>query len=323
MDWRRRFESVGWALLPLRGFLGVTFVYAGIQKLADPRFLSSGDPASIGAQMASYAPQSPIGPLLDLAARAPLAVGLMIAIGELAVGAGALVGWKTRWAAAGGALLSLAFLLTVSWHTNPYYYGPDVISMFAWTPLMLAGDGGVLSFETWIQSRAGRPESADPGRRRFLREAAGTAVVAAATLLAGGIAAAVGRASGLGSTPGRPDLGGAAATTTPPGGPGPDGAVAVGDASVVPAGSAASFVDPISHQPGVVFRTRDDAYLAHSAVCTHSGCRVGFDGTEYLCPCHGARFDPVTGDVIVGPARRPLPEIPVTVGSDGKLYVSA
>ncbi len=38
-----------WALLPLRLFLGVTFCYAGIDKLADPSFLSASGPGSLGA----------------------------------------------------------------------------------------------------------------------------------------------------------------------------------------------------------------------------------------------------------------------------------
>ena len=38
----------GAALLPLRLFLGVTFVYAGVQKLSDPGFLHPGAPTYIG-----------------------------------------------------------------------------------------------------------------------------------------------------------------------------------------------------------------------------------------------------------------------------------
>ena len=36
----------GMALLPLRLFLGLTFVYAGYQKLSDPGFLTPGVPAA-------------------------------------------------------------------------------------------------------------------------------------------------------------------------------------------------------------------------------------------------------------------------------------
>ncbi len=36
-------------LLPLRAFLGFTFCFAGLQKLANPQFFDAADPASIQA----------------------------------------------------------------------------------------------------------------------------------------------------------------------------------------------------------------------------------------------------------------------------------
>ena len=54
---------------------------------------------------------------------------------------------------------------------------------------------------------------------------------------------------------------------------------------------------------------RDDAGELHavSAVCTHMGCLVRFNGAErtWDCPCHGSRFD-VDGTVLHGPAKRNL-----------------
>jgi glycine/D-amino acid oxidase-like deaminating enzyme/nitrite reductase/ring-hydroxylating ferredoxin subunit len=55
---------------------------------------------------------------------------------------------------------------------------------------------------------------------------------------------------------------------------------------------------------------RDEAGVLHerSAVCTHLGCVVHWNGEErsWDCPCHGSRFAP-DGEVLNGPALHPLP----------------
>lgn len=131
----------GWALLPLRLFLGVTFLYAGLQKFADPHFLRASAPGSIQAQLHAAVHSSPIGGMLGGLASHALLVGVVIALAELAIGVGALLGLWTRAAAAGGMALSIGFLLTVSWHSHPYYLGPDIVFAAAWVPLVLAGAG--------------------------------------------------------------------------------------------------------------------------------------------------------------------------------------
>ena len=144
----------GWLILPLRAFLAVTFIYAGLQKLANPTYLNPSNPSSVVGQMRLLRHVSPIGPLLGLSLHAPTAVGLSIAFGELAVGVGVLLGLWTRLAAAGGMALALTFLLTVSWRTTPYYYGSDVVFFFAWTVIAALGAGNVLSLDGWMRQRA-------------------------------------------------------------------------------------------------------------------------------------------------------------------------
>jgi hypothetical protein len=56
---------LGCALLPLRAFLGFTFCFAGLQKLANPRFLDAADPASIQSQLAGAARRSPVHALIS------------------------------------------------------------------------------------------------------------------------------------------------------------------------------------------------------------------------------------------------------------------
>ncbi|WWR55220.1 TQO small subunit DoxD [Streptomyces sp. SCSIO 30461] len=155
----RRAGDDGWkstaqryALLPLRLFLGVTFIYAGLDKLLDQAFLSASGTGSIGELMRSVRGSSAIPGLVDLALKNPSGFGYAIAVGELAVGIGTLIGLLARLAAFGGALISLSLWLTVSWQTSPYYYGNDLPYMFCWVPLVLAG-ASVLSVDAAIADR--------------------------------------------------------------------------------------------------------------------------------------------------------------------------
>ena len=91
----------GWALLPLRVFLGVTFVFAGLQKLANPGFFDASNPTSIQSQLASAARVSPIHALVAHLQHVAVPLGVVIALGELAVGAATLVGLWSRAAAVG------------------------------------------------------------------------------------------------------------------------------------------------------------------------------------------------------------------------------
>ncbi|MFD8633302.1 DoxX family protein [Streptomyces sp. NPDC059533] len=141
-----------YALLPLRIFLGVTFVYAGLDKLTDSAFLSATGTGSIGDLMHGVRDTAAIPAMVDMALNAPVAFAVAIAVGELLVGLGVLAGLLTRIAAAGGALISLSLWLTVSWAVTPYYYGNDLIYLMAWTPLILAG-APYLSLDSVIRSR--------------------------------------------------------------------------------------------------------------------------------------------------------------------------
>lgn len=152
----RRFAQPGWAIAPLRLFLGVTFIVAAMDKLTSSTYFDTSSPLGVKATMAAIEHSSPIGPLVGLSLHAPLAVGLVIALGELAVGLGVLTGLFTRVAAVGGAILAASFFLTVSWNTTPYYYGSDIVFLFAFSALALLGSGGVVSLDAWRADRARR-----------------------------------------------------------------------------------------------------------------------------------------------------------------------
>jgi nitrite reductase/ring-hydroxylating ferredoxin subunit len=48
---------------------------------------------------------------------------------------------------------------------------------------------------------------------------------------------------------------------------------------------------------------------AFDDTCTHRACSLAkgkLDGTTVTCPCHGSQFDVTTGEVLRGPAQRPV-----------------
>lgn len=67
--------------------------------------------------------------------------------------------------------------------------------------------------------------------------------------------------------------------------------------------------------------------VAYSKICTHVGCPVALYEQQthhLLCPCHQSTFD-VTEEckVIFGPAKRPLPQLPITVDAEGYLVAQS
>ena len=66
-----------------------------------------------------------------------------------------------------------------------------------------------------------------------------------------------------------------------------------------------------------------DGVLAYSKVCTHVGCPISLyeKRTHHLlCPCHQSTFDLAdAGRVVFGPAGRRMPQLPITVDSEGYL----
>ncbi len=63
--------------------------------------------------------------------------------------------------------------------------------------------------------------------------------------------------------------------------------------------------------------------VAYSKICTHVGCPVALYEQQthhLLCPCHQSQFDITReAEVIFGPAKRPLPQLPITVDDEGYL----
>jgi Rieske Fe-S protein len=104
-----------------------------------------------------------------------------------------------------------------------------------------------------------------------------------------------GSATGAGTAPAAPAsssaAGGSAATQ------------ALAATSKIPVGSGTIF--PSSQV--VVTQPTAGNFKVFSAVCTHMGCVVNQISSGTIdCPCHGSQYSITTGDVVAGPAPRPL-----------------
>lgn len=342
-------ETPGGNVLVLRAFMGVTFVFAGLQKLANPAFFKSSDPTGIESQMKASESFSPIGGIISPVLHVAVLLGVLIAVGELAVGVGTLIGFKGRLAAGAGMLLSLTFFLTVSFNASPYYYGADIVFLFAWTPFLLGGSGS-FSLDAWLATRraevetaaaaaaiaAGMPdgELAALDRREVVTTLGATTLVGAVVVSLGGLTAAIGRMAsgarspkhaamapkatqptgGSGTTPTSTTKGTSDVTSQPTG-------KRIGPASRVPVGEAAAFTTS-GGVPAYVIRPSESEYVAFSRVCTHEQCIVNYvhSAQQFQCPCHGSIYSAVTGEVLRGPAPLPLPKIRIIESTSGQLY---
>lgn len=343
------------ALLPLRGFLGVTFVYGGVQKLSDPGFLHPGAATYIGTQLHDFAAGTPGGFLLRaLAIPHAQPAGIGVALLEIAIGLLVLAGLLTQVAAAAGLGLNLVLFLTASWKTSPYFLGSDIVFVFAWLPFVLAGAAGQPALDALLERRpataregaiAGAGGGGVVSRREALGRALGVAGAATAAIAGlavlfrgqapssdGGISLGAGRGAPAGGTgaSGAPARGGsghggapahsgssapAASSAAPPS----SHAVRLGPASAVGRNQAATYRDPATGAADILVRHSDGGLTALSAICTHAGCPVQYDGSALVCPCHGSVFDARTGAVQQGPATQPLARRQV-VERGGQLY---
>jgi thiosulfate dehydrogenase [quinone] large subunit len=344
----------GMALFPLRLFLGVTFTYAGIQKLTDPGFFHAGAPTYIGTQLEGFAAGTPGGFILrTFALPHPELAGAGVAVLEIMIGLLVTAGLFTRVASIAGLGLNFLLFLTASWHTTPYFLGPDLVFSFAWLPFALAGAAGQPALDNLLREPSPalrrrtrlRPEpagaqptyyAADDARTRrvVLAEfgAMALAIAGISALVKGPYAPAKSLASpssGGGSVgvEGGGGAGGATAGAEGASGGGggggsqqlPQGAVRLGPAKRLGDGQAATYSDPSDGSPDILIRDSEGNLRAFSAVCTHAGCTVAYEGGVIYCPCHGGEYSAETGEVIAGPPPSGLAPRRV-VESGGQIY---
>jgi len=350
-------------LLPVRIFFGVTFLWAGLDKLLDPTFLDPSAPTSLHAQLLEFARFSPLGTLIRETLPLSSVIGLLISVGELGIGIGTLTGLAFRVAAAGGFVLSMLLWLTASWATHPYYIGADLPYAAGWLALAIAGHGGVLvparfdvarneatpsrlSSPTRRERRAAvaagrqlpRVAAAPPSpERRLLLQTVTLAAISAALasiMLPLRVAGILVERAGAGTSPIPTGPGGASTPTPISGATAPPGSIAVGTVSKVGRTGAATFTVPANApaplpagDPGVIVRLADGTFVAFDAICTHAGCTVEWDRADRLlvCPCHEAVFDPEHGAAVVsGPAPSPLVALPIVIdATSGQILLTS
>ncbi|MFH8366370.1 DoxX family membrane protein [Streptomyces sp. NPDC018031] len=202
--------NLGIVLLPMRIFLGLISVYAGMGKLSDPVYFDGGERGSMVTWLQSLDPWPVAEPLRDFALGHPVGAGLTVAFLQVVVGVLTVMGLWQRVAAAIGALLSAALIVTVSWRTVPAYDAPDIIYLAAWSPLIIAG-APVYSMDARLAGEAWRRLGPRVGlwdlRRRVLRRGATlAAVVAGVTLLFGSMLGGAVRSSQTVNSPGHEEL---------------------------------------------------------------------------------------------------------------------
>ena len=83
------------------------------------------------------------------------------------------------------------------------------------------------------------------------------------------------------------------------------GLMEVGNAEEIPIGGSKKV--SAGGSPVLILRT-PQGFKAYSAICTHLGCLVDWNGRQQKieCPCHAGFFD-TEGRVVGGPPPRPLP----------------
>ncbi len=338
-SWRAQ----SWSLRLLRGFLGVTFVYAGINKFADPNFFHNGSPDYIGNQLKVFAQGSPLAGLLHVLGQNPVFTGLAIALAEVAVGLGTLLGIAPVLLAASGFAINLGLTLSATWHVHPYFLGSDSMYAVGWAAYAV----GLVEIELRRRrATTGKgirvPEAGEIGRREVLRGG----VLAGATILVAGAAKALagsptttsalgsdnpsgsGPVTSTGTTQG--PFAGAGTTGGAASGAGAGGTSVAGtpivDLANLPVGQAMGFQAP-GVGPAALVRLGKNDVVAFSRGCTHAGCLVGYDSSSRIlvCPCHGAQFDPANGATpIAGPAPTALAAVTVAIDhSTGQVVLPA
>lgn len=155
-------RAAGLFWLPIRIYVGVSFLEAGLHKLTDPGWTQGGASLLAYWERAVAIPEAPARPaitydwyrdfiqfLININAESWFA--WLVLLGEIAIGLGLIFGVLTGIAAFFGALMNMSFLLAGSASTNPVLFTFGIGLMLAWK---VAGYYGI---DRYLLPRLGTP----------------------------------------------------------------------------------------------------------------------------------------------------------------------
>jgi len=263
----------------LRGWLGLTWIYAGWDKATDPGFLTKGSTGFIGDQLIGFSTNSPVGWLFNNLSEQAIAVGIFVIFSEFAVGIATLLWIAPTSAAFGGFLTSIILWLASTFYVSPYFLGSDTAYAILWLVYFLTLVGNRRTVDIALDRRGAI-------RIGFL------SVAAIASALVGKAFVKVSKKS---------------ETTV-------SGTAQIIKLAKINVDETHQFA--LSNgMPAILFRTKTGVF-AYSTTCTHQGCTVAYLSSKKTlhCPCHGAEFDPfANGKVVQGPALDSLPTVKVKI----------
>lgn len=155
-------RAAGWVWLPIRLFLGFSWLDAGLHKLGDPGWTQGGAALLSYWQRAVAIPDAPGRPQITydwyrdflnllINNHAEGWFALLVTFGEIAVGVALILGALTGIAAFFGALMNVSYLLAGSTSSNPVLFTMAIGVMLAWKT------AGYYGLDRYLLPRLGTP----------------------------------------------------------------------------------------------------------------------------------------------------------------------
>ena len=155
-------RAAGLFWLPIRVFVGVAFLDAGLHKFSDPGWTQGGASLLAYWQRVAAIPEAPARPSITydwyrdfinflINGHHENWFAWLVTLGEIAIGVGLILGVLTGIAAFFGAFMNMSFLLAGSASTNPVLFTFGIGLILAWKV------GGYYGLDRWLLPRLGTP----------------------------------------------------------------------------------------------------------------------------------------------------------------------